>query len=126
MSNSKSNEYLESLAIIHEKIAEILFISAPVADWTTISLLVQANPAGDTYSIRYKYKLIDGLEPVHLRPKGGADIDIIDLVSDELQLTRNAKQCWFRMEVRVEQKGKFSINFLYRDTYEVGDIDKWD
>ncbi len=58
MSNSKSNEYLESLAIIHGKIAEILFISAPVPAWTTISLLVQANPAGDTSALGTNTNLV--------------------------------------------------------------------
>jgi hypothetical protein len=126
MENSQNQDYLQALAGIHEEICKLIFLSVPAPRWKKAIYLVQTNPDGDALSYEYVYVLDDGTELRNLYPESGLGGQIRTLVRQQIRVTRQAKQNWFRMTLIVSNNGTWSIDFNYRDGYEVGDVGNWD
>lgn len=126
MENNYPDVYLRSLAVIHEKIAKLVFISTPFPEWTTAVFSIQSNPQGDALASQYIYFLKDGTEIRRKRPEDDFDNQIHAERREHVRLTRAANQLWFRMTFVVENTGQWKVDFVYRDRYEEGDLGIWD
>jgi hypothetical protein len=125
MENRQNKDCLQALAGIHEEICKLIFLSVPVPRWKKAIYLVQTNPEGDALSYEYVYVLDDGTELRNLYPETKLGDQIRALVRQQIKVTQQAKQNWFRMALIVSDDGTWSIDFSYRDGYEVGDVGNW-
>lgn len=113
---------LQRLDAALHKVVTSLYGAYARGSWTSLRYCARWTPAGDVGADDFWWK--KGDQWVKQSPTDINDcLAVSDAAKEHWQLTQALGQPrWYQMTVRLDENGRYSVDFAYRDVYEEGDI----
>jgi Protein of unknown function, DUF600 len=106
-------------------IASEIYRSVPIQEWRSATMYAKYTPDASVSGHDFDYVSQDGAVDQSQAPSNSELIRISKATRHHWQLTQDLGQPrWYKMTVTVERTGQFSVDFEYKDDYQVGDIMK--